>query len=104
MTAWTVILAVGLGTFAFRAVTFGVLGGRSLPGWTDRPLGFVGPAAIGALVGAMVFTHHGRIEIAGLAELGAIVAAFMVVRRTGDVARGLLIGFPILWALSALGA
>lgn len=103
MTAWWVILAVGLGTYAFRAVTFAVIGGRRLPTWTQRPLAYVGPAAIGALVGGMLLTDHGRIEIAGPAELGAVAAAFLTVRRSGDVSRGLLVGFLVLWGVTALG-
>ena len=104
MTAWLVICAVGLGTYAFRAVTFAIVSARGLPDWMDRPLAFVGPAALGALVGGMLLTAHGSAEIPALAEAGAAAAAFVAVRRTGNVARGLLVGFPVLWALTWLGA
>ena len=59
MTAWLVICTVGLGTYAFRAVTFAIVSARGLPDWMDRPLAFVGPAALGALVGGMLLTAHG---------------------------------------------
>lgn len=101
MTAWAVLLTVGLGTYLFRAVMFVVLGRHSLPAWTDRPLAFVGPAAIGALVGGLLLTSGGRFAPAGGVELAAAAAAFVVARRTGDVARGLLAGFVVLWVLSA---
>jgi branched-subunit amino acid transport protein len=68
----------------------------------DRPLAFVGPAALGALVGGMLFTAHGSAEVPALAEAGAAVAAFVTVRRTGNVARGLMVAFPVLWALTWL--
>jgi branched-subunit amino acid transport protein len=103
VTAWLVICAVGLGTYAFRAVTFAIVSARGLPAWTERPLAFVGPAALGALVGGMLLTAHGSAEVPALAEAGAAVAAFVTVRRTGNVARGLVIGFPVLWALTWLG-
>jgi branched-subunit amino acid transport protein len=103
VTAWLVILAVGAGTYAYRAVMFAVLGTRRLPLWTDRPLALVGPAAIGALVGGMLLTDHGRFDPAGWVEVLAVVAAFLAVRRTGDVFRGLLVGFACLWALGAAG-
>ena len=103
MTAWLVILAVGAGTYAFRAVMFAVLAGRSLPGWVERPMAFVAPAAIGALVGGMVLTDGGSFGPAGVAEVGAVTAGFLAVRRSGDVLYGLAVGFPVLWALSALG-
>jgi branched-subunit amino acid transport protein len=103
VTPWLVIIAVGVGTYTFRAIMFVVLADRHLPAWTDRPLGFVAPGAIGALVGGMVLTSHGSFAPAGLAELCATTAAFVTVRRWGDVSRGLLVGFAILWTLSAFG-
>lgn len=103
MTAWLVILAVGLGTYAFRASMFVALGDRTLPAWTERPLAFVGPAAIAALVSGMVLTDHGDFAPAGAVELTAVATAFVAVRRSGDVAKGLLAGFVVLWALAAAG-
>ena len=103
MTAWLVVVAVGLGTYALRAVTFAVVGARGLPAWTQRPFAYVGPAAIGALVGGMVLADHGRPDLPGLAEVGAVAAAFATVRRTGDVARGIVVGFVVLWGLAWLG-
>lgn len=103
MTAWLVILAVGAGTYAMRATMFVVLGDRQLPDWTEHPLAQVGPAAMGALVGGMVLTSGGSFAPAGAAELVAVGAAFVVVHRSGDVARALLVGFPLLWALAAVG-
>ena len=103
MTAWLVIVAVGLGTYAMRAVTFAVVSERGLPAWAERPLAFVGPAAIGALVGGMLLTADGTAELPALAEGGAAVAAFLTVHRTGNIARGMLVGFPVLWGLTWLG-
>jgi branched-subunit amino acid transport protein len=103
VTAWLVILAVGAGTYGYRAVMFALLGNRRLPAWTDRPLALVGPAAIGALVGGMLLTDHGTFDPAGWVELVAVVAAFVAVRRTGDVFHGLITGFALLWMLGAIG-
>lgn len=103
MTAWLVICAVGLGTYALRAVPFAVVGGRGLPTRTERALAFVGPAALGALVGGMLLTTHGSAEVPALPEVGAAAAVFVAVRRTGNVARGLMVGFTVLWALTWLG-
>lgn len=100
MTAWLVICAVGLGTYAMRAVTFALVSERGLPAWAERPLAFVSPAAIGALVGGMLLTAHGSAAIPAFAEAGAAVAAFVTVRRTGNIAHGILTGFPVLWGLT----
>lgn len=102
MTAWLVICAVGLGTYAFRAVTFALVSERGLPAWAGRPLAFVSPAALGALVGGMLLTAHGSAELPALAEAGAALGAFVTVRRTGNIARGLLVGFTVLWSLTWL--
>ena len=99
MNAWLVIILVGLGTYSFRAVMFGVLAERDLPAWTERPFSFVGPAAIGSLVGGMLLTEHGRLDPSGLVELVAATVAFLTVRRTGNVAHALLVGLPVLWLL-----
>lgn len=102
MNTWLVVIAVGLGTYAFRAFAFLVVGDGGLPAWTRRPLAFVSPAALGALVGGMLLTGHGHAEVPGLAEAVAVAAAFVTVRRTGNVGRGILVGFPVLWALTWL--
>ncbi len=104
MTAWVVILAVGLGTYAFRAVMFAVIGGRRLPVRVERPLAFVGPAALGALVGAMLLTRGGHPAPPAVAEAAAACCAFVTVRYTGNVALGIVAAFPVLWALAGLGA
>lgn len=103
MSVWLIVLGVGFGTYTFRASMFVLLGSHRLPTWAHVPLGFVGPAAIGALVGGMVLTDGERFAPSGVPELVAVAAGFVVVRRSGDVARGLLVGFPVLWALTALG-
>ena len=102
MTAWIVILAVALGTYAMRASMFLVLGRRSLPAWTDLPMSFVAPAAIAALTASMLFTSGGAIDAPPLAELVAVGCGFAVVRRTGNVAHAFAAGLPVFWSLSLL--
>lgn len=102
MTPLFVIFGVGLGTYAFRALAFALVGRTALPSWTDRPLAFVGPAALGALVSGMLFTEHGRAVAPTIAEAAASLAAVAVVRRTGNVAHGIAVAFPVLWAVAAV--
>lgn len=101
MTTWLVVLAVGLGTYAFRAAMFAVVGARDIPARAQRPLAFVGPAALGALVGGMLLTAHGSAEVPGLAEAGAAVVSFITVRRSGNVAVGIVTGFLALWVIAS---
>jgi len=60
MTTWLVIAAVAIGTYVLRASMFVVLGGRTLPAWTERPMALIGPAAVAALVTSIVATGGGR--------------------------------------------
>lgn len=101
MTTWLVVLAVGLGTYAFRAAMFAIVGACDVPEWAQRPLAYVSPAALGALVGGMLLTAHGSAVMPGLAEAGAAVVSFVTVRRSGNVAVGLVTGFLALWVLAS---
>jgi branched-subunit amino acid transport protein len=103
MTALLVFAAIGAGTYAIRSSMFVVLGDRSVPAWLDQAMVLVGPAAIAALVASAAFTSKGQIEALPMSELVAIGVGFVVVRRTGNVLHALLVGFPVMWALTLLG-
>ncbi len=99
MTTWIVILTIGAATYVLRASMFVVLGGRTLPTWLDRPMAVVAPAAVAAVVGAMTLTSDGRIEPIAAAQLAAVAAGFVAVRRTGNVMLAFVVGLPVMWAL-----
>ncbi len=100
MTAWLVIVAIGLGSYAFRASMFVLLGNRDLPAWTTTPMALVAPAAIGAMVASMTLTDHGHAQLPGIPELAAMVAGFVIVRRSGNVMHAITAGLPVFWLLS----
>jgi branched-subunit amino acid transport protein len=102
MNAWIVILAVGAGTYLFRASMFVVLGQRSLPAWTTTPMGLVAPAAVAALVASLLFTSGGQIEAVPAAEIAAVVVGFLAVRRSGNVMHAFVAGMPVFWILDAI--
>jgi len=101
---WIVIGAVGVGTYVLRVCMFLVVGRRSLPTWTVVPMGFVAPAAVAALVGSMLLTQHGSIDVAAMPELAAVTMGFATVRRTGNVMHAIATGLPTFWLLSAMAA
>jgi branched-subunit amino acid transport protein len=83
---------------------FLLLGARTLPPWTERPMSLVAPAALAALVGSMVMTQHGAVQVLPLPELLAVVAGFLAVRRSGNVMHAFTVGMPVLWTTTwALG-
>lgn len=103
MSAWVVIISIGLGSYALRASMFVLLGNRSLPGWTATPMALVAPAAIAALVATITLTDGGQIRPLPLAELAAMMAGFVVVRRTGNVMHAFAAGLPVFWVLTLAG-
>lgn len=103
MSAWLVIVSVGVGTFLFRSVLFVMIGDRALPAWTDRPLSYVGPAAIAALLGGSMLVQQGRFAPAAGGDLIAIATTFVIVQRTRNVAFGLITGLVALWTFAVLG-
>jgi branched-subunit amino acid transport protein len=66
-------------------------------------LTYVGPAGIAALVGAMLLTTHGQVGVGSIPAVVAAVAAFVLVRRTGNVMHAFALGMPMFWALTVLG-
>jgi branched-subunit amino acid transport protein len=106
MTAWLVILAVGIGSYMFR-ISMLVLTRRStVPGWLQRSTRFAVPTAFAALA-ATALAHQISASNAGvgtgiIAPSTAVVAAVVAVRRTGSSHTALLVGMPTLWMVTAL--
>lgn len=102
MSTWLVIAAIGLGTYAMRASMFVLLGRRSLPGWTARPMTLVAPAAVAALVTSALVLRGGAVVAPEPADLAAVASGFAAVRRTGNVMHGFAVGMPVFWIVGAL--
>lgn len=102
MTALTVIVAIAAGTYAMRVSMFALVSGRPVSPRIDRALRLVGPAAVAALVATMTFSGGGSHAVRPPAELVAIVAAFVIVRRTGNVTHAFAVGLPTMWVLTPL--
>ena len=102
MTAVLVILAIAAGTYAMRLSMFALMSSRPVPPRADRALRLVGPAAVAALVATMTFSSGGSRAARPAAELVAIAAGFLVVRRTGNVTHAFAVGLPAMWMLAPL--
>lgn len=53
---WATIAGLALTTYLIRLSFVGLLGGRTLPGWLTRALGFVPVAVLPALIAPMVLS------------------------------------------------
>ena len=51
----------------------------------DEVLSMVAPAAMAALVGAMLFTSDGRIDVVPLPQLVAVAVGYVAIRLGGNV-------------------
>lgn len=54
LTVWTIILAMGLGSFGLRFVFLGLVGDRPLPDWVLRHLRYTAVAILPALIAPLV--------------------------------------------------
>lgn len=102
MTAWLIIIAIGVGSYAMRAAMLALVGVKALPARVDTAMRHVGPAAIAALTVTMAVTRAGAIQPLPVAELAAIAVGFITVRRTGNVLHAITVGLPTLWLITLL--
>ncbi|KNG94896.1 AzlD domain-containing protein [Pseudaestuariivita atlantica] len=98
---WTVILALGIGTYAIRFSFLGFLGDRTLPDWVLRHLRYVGVAVLPALVAPMILWTNGPGSAVDPARLVAAAAGFAAGWRFG-VVPALVAGMGTLYAVQAL--
>jgi branched-subunit amino acid transport protein len=101
VTAWIVILSIGVVSYALRATVLVTVAGRTLPESLLVPLSLVGPAALAALLATFLFAHGGTASTPPAAEVIAVLAGMFAVRRTGNMLYVFAVGLPVLW-LSAL--
>jgi branched-subunit amino acid transport protein len=102
VNAWLVIVAIGLGSYAMRAVMLAFVATKPLPARYDTAMRLVAPAAIGALTAALAFTRAGTIQPLPVPELIAVAIGFIAVRRTGNVLHAITVGLPTLWLLTLI--
>ena len=102
MSAWAVLMAVGLGSYALRALMLLVASSRELPPAVESALALVAPAALGAMLASMLLAGGGVTEVAPWPELLAVGCGFVAVRRTDNLLAAFAVGLPVLWAASAL--
>lgn len=99
MTAWIAVAAVGVGTYASRAVFILALARRRIPASVIRGLEQVGPATLAALIVAMLITD-GEVQ-AGVPEIGGLAAGAVVGLRWKNLIVMLIAGMGAFWLLRA---
>lgn len=103
MSAWLVVLAVGLGSYLFRISIVVLVDRIGAPARFERASAFVVPAAFAALAaGAIIATTTGGGAAQAVPPLVAVGVAVAAVHRTGSPYMAIAVGMPILWVLGAV--
>ena len=101
---WVAIIAVALGTWAFRisfVILFGYL--EEIPPQVNRTLRFIPPAVIAAIVGPSVLLADGASAGAVVDErLLAALVATVVAWYTEEMLLTVTAGMLVLWAFAFL--
>ncbi len=94
---WATILGLAAATYLIRFSFLGLVGGREVPPWLRRALGFVPAAVLPALVAPMVFVADGAwtLNPALVASAGGALAAGILTRNVLAGILGGLAGFAL---------
>ena len=83
-TIWTVILGLGVGSFALRFAFLGLIGDRTLPDWVLRHLRYTAVAILPALIAPLVLwpdATGGELDPPRLAAAAATVGIGALTRN-----------------------
>jgi branched-subunit amino acid transport protein len=101
---WGAVIAIGVGTYLTRLSFIGAFGERAMPAWLERPLRYVAPAVLGAIVLPAVVMPEGVADLLPATNprfLAAVVAGAVAVRWR-NVSLVIAVGMASLWLLDGL--
>ena len=98
---WGAVVIIGLGTYLTRLSVIGAFGEREMPAWLERPLRYVAPAVLGAIVLPAVVLPKGVIDLVPASNprfLAAVIATLVAVKWR-NVSLVIAVGMGSLWLL-----
>jgi branched-subunit amino acid transport protein len=98
-TLWTVMIVLGLGTFALRFVFLGLIGDRPMPDWLMRHLRYTAVAVLPGLVAPLVVWPTATDGVLDLPRLAAALTTLAVGYYTKNVLAAIFGGAAILYLL-----
>ena len=101
MSDFLAIVAVGLGTYASRALFIVALANRTIPAPVIQALHYVAPAVLASLIVALLIDAEGGVAI-GAPELAALAVGGGVAYRTRNHILTLIAGMGVFWLVRAL--
>ena len=103
MTAWIMIIAIGVINFALRFVPITLLARIELPGWLKHALVYVPPAVLTAIITPALFFPGGAPTIVlDPPRLLAALLAVLVAWKTRSALWTVILGMAAMWGLQAL--
>jgi branched-subunit amino acid transport protein len=98
-----VVAIIGIGTYLLRLSFIGTLGQRPVPDALERPLRFIAPSVLAAIVLPALVRPEGPIDLSpDNLRLVAGVVAGVVAWRTKNIVLTTLAGLGALWILDAV--
>lgn len=101
---WGAVIAIGIGTYLTRLSFIGAFGERGMPAWLERPLRYVAPAVLGAIVLPAILMPDGVIDFAPSSNprfLSGVIAAAVAIRFR-NIAVVIAVGMATLWILDGM--
>ena len=101
---WGAVVIIGVGTYLSRLSFIGAFGERQMPAWLERPLRFVAPAVLGAIILPAVVMPAGTLDLlpASNPRFLAGVIAMAVAVKARNIALVIAVGMGSLWLLDWL--
>lgn len=100
---WSMMIGIGLLTFAIRFAPIALLARLELPDWLKRALRYVPPAVMTAIITPSLFFAGGAPTITlDTPRLAAAIFAALIAWRTRSTLWTVVFGMLALWGLQAL--
>lgn len=99
MSALLVFALAAGGTYLIRiSMVVSGVGERLDSTWTAR-LSLIAPTMLSAIVASSLFLDRNDLSLPAAADVVAVIAAALAVRRSGSLAVAFVVGFPVYWSL-----
>jgi len=102
MTAWVVIIIVGIATFAMRFVFIALFGKVGIPGWLETSLRYVAPSVLAAIAVPAVLAPGGVVNLWSPLVPAAIIGG-LAAWMTKSIGAAILFGMAALWLIQWIG-
>lgn len=98
-TLWTVMILLGIGTFALRFVFLGLIGDRPMPDWIMRHLRYTAVAVLPGLVAPLVIWPTATDGMLDPSRLAAALTTLAVGYVTKNVLAAIFSGAGMLYLM-----